>query len=68
MLELDEDFMQRIIVNLISNSIKFCDYNGMIKINVQASYKKVVVSVQDNGIGMEEEFIKDIFNRCSGEK
>ncbi len=63
--ELDEDFMQRIIVNLISNSIKFCDYNGMIKINVQASYKKVVVSVQDNGIGMEEEFIKDIFNRYS---
>lgn len=63
--ELDEDFMQRIIVNLISNSIKFCNYNGMIKINVQASYKKVVVSVQDNGIGMEEEFIKDIFNRYS---
>ena len=26
--ELDEDFMQRIIVNLISNSIKFCNYNG----------------------------------------
>lgn len=63
--ELDEDFMQRIIVNLISNSIKFCNYNGIIKINVQASYKKVVVSVQDNGIGMEEEFIKDIFNRYS---
>ena len=63
--ELDEDFMQRIIVNLITNSIKFCNYNGMIKINVQASYKKVVVSVQDNGIGMEEEFIKDIFNRYS---
>ena len=63
--ELDEDFMQRIIVNLISNSIKFCDYNGMIKINVHASDKKVEVSVQDNGIGMEEEFIKDIFNRYS---
>lgn len=63
--ELDEDFMQRIIMNLISNSIKFCNYNGMIKINVQASYKKVVVSVQDNGVGMEEEFIKDIFNRYS---
>lgn len=63
--ELDEDFMQRIIVNLISNSIKFCNYNGMIKINVRAYYKKVVVSVQDNGIGMEEEFIKDIFNRYS---
>ena len=38
--ELDEDFMQRIIVNLISNSIKFCNYNGMIKINVRAYYKK----------------------------
>ena len=63
--ELDEDFMQRIIVNLISNSIKFCNYNGMIKINVRAYYKKVLVSVQDNGIGMEEEFIKDIFNRYS---
>ena len=63
--ELDDDFMQRIIVNLISNSIKFCDYNGMIKINVHASDKKVEVSVQDNGIGMEEEFIKDIFNRYS---
>lgn len=63
--ELDEDFMQRIIVNLISNSIKFCNYNGMIKINVRAYYKKVLVSVQDNEIGMEEEFIKDIFNRYS---
>ena len=27
--------------------------------------KKVLVKVQDNGIGMEEEFIKDIFNRYS---
>lgn len=63
--ELDEDFMQRIMVNLISNAIKFCNVDGVIKIVVQDCEDKVIVSVEDNGAGMDEKFVKEAFNRYS---
>lgn len=62
---LDEDFMQRIILNLVSNAIKFCNENGFIYVVVSHYENKVSIVVRDNGVGMEPEFINEAFDRYS---
>lgn len=62
-LMVDPEFIQRIIINLISNSIKFIDKKGKIEVNVLSSDTDVKVIVKDNGIGMKESFIEKSFSR-----
>lgn len=61
--EIDVEFMQRIILNLISNSMKFCKENGRIIVRIKNSDEDVIIEIEDNGIGMEKEFIENAFNR-----
>ena len=63
--ELDEEFMQRILLNLVSNAIKFSKNNGKIEIIVKDRVNDVLVQVKDNGIGMPMEFIENAFERYS---
>lgn len=63
--ELDEEFMQRILLNLVSNAIKFSKNNGKIEIIVKDRINDVLVQVKDNGIGMPMEFIENAFERYS---
>ncbi|MBM7835027.1 PAS domain-containing sensor histidine kinase [Clostridium sardiniense] len=58
---LDEEFMQRILLNLISNSIKFTSKNGKIEVGIFENGDLVDLVIQDNGIGMDKEFIDKIF-------
>lgn len=53
------DFI-RLFNNIISNAIKYNDIGGDIKISLEASGK---LTISDTGIGIEEDKIKDIFNR-----
>lgn len=62
---LDDEFMQRIILNLVSNAIKFTKKNGVIEIIIEAKDYTVDVNINDNGIGMEKSFIENAFNRYS---
>lgn len=65
----DSDKMQKIISNLISNAIKFTPENGRITIEVSENQNpsteeiNAEFSIIDNGIGMTEDQLKNIFNR-----
>ncbi|MEJ2477573.1 MAG: histidine kinase dimerization/phospho-acceptor domain-containing protein [Desulfobacterales bacterium] len=49
----DRDRLIQVMVNLISNAVKFCaDDDGRIEIGVTAAPDHVQVSVKDNGIGI----------------
>lgn len=65
---IDEEFMQRIVINLISNAIKFTNQNGKIEVVITNENKEVVINVRDNGVGMDDEFIKNAFKRYSMDK
>ncbi|HEY5525317.1 MAG TPA: HAMP domain-containing sensor histidine kinase [Clostridium sp.] len=62
-LNIDEDFIKRIVINIISNSIKFCKKSGEISVIITTFGEEVVIKFKDNGVGMDEEFAKKAFSR-----
>ncbi len=62
-LYIDKDKMEKIISNLLSNALKFSNKNGHISVSVFKKDSKVEISVVDDGIGIAEQDMKNIFNR-----
>ncbi len=57
----DPDMIERIILNLISNAIKFTDKNGTITVKISEQEKHIMLSVSDTGIGISEKKCSKIF-------
>ena len=58
----DKDRLIQVMVNLISNSIKFCDSDkGVICVDLKAKSNHLKVDVKDNGIGISRKNQKVIF-------
>lgn len=58
----DKKMLNSIIINLISNAIKFSFRGSSIFINLDENSKEsIVISVTDFGIGMPEELMKNLF-------
>ena len=56
-------FLNSVVLNLLTNAIKFSSENATIQVNVsQVADNKVSISVRDFGIGMPESIIENIFN------
>jgi signal transduction histidine kinase/DNA-binding response OmpR family regulator len=63
MMDFDEEMLQQIFSNLISNAIKFTEANGKIQVKVSANDTLLQVEVEDSGIGIDTDEIKNIFDR-----
>ena len=59
----DKAGIERVILNILSNSIKYTEPNGIIKIYVGFVYNDAYVKIIDNGIGIPEEDLSRIFER-----
>jgi len=59
----DPEIIQRIVLNLISNAIKFSNVGDEIFVDVKDRNDFVEISVKDNGIGIEKNNLDTIFNR-----
>lgn len=59
----DADAIERVMYNLVHNAIKFTPENGRIKITTKAQKDKVLVSVRDNGTGIEKDELDMIWER-----
>lgn len=57
----DPDMIERILLNLISNAIKFTDKNGTISVIIKESENNIVLIVKDTGIGIADEKLNKIF-------
>ncbi|MDB5232418.1 MAG: domain S-box protein [Chitinophagaceae bacterium] len=60
---IDRHFLKNIVINLVSNSIKFTDESGVIKISSTIDNNDFILSVEDNGIGISEEDQQHSFER-----
>lgn len=59
----DEELLEQVWMNIISNAVKFSHENGTIKIYLSSSDDLVSVSIVDNGIGMSEDTIHHIYDK-----
>jgi PAS domain S-box-containing protein len=58
----DADMLKTILLNLISNAIKFTNSGGKITINAEEKPENVMISVSDNGIGIPPDDLIKLFN------
>lgn len=58
----DSEKLERIMLNLLSNSIKFTKSGGKINVNVYTKDDSIFISVKDTGIGIPQDMIEKIFD------
>ncbi len=59
----DKDSIERVIINLLHNAVKFSNENGRIILETVKNKEKVLISVKDTGIGISDDDIKRIWDR-----
>lgn len=59
----DSDAIERVIINLLHNAVKFSNDGGIIKISVEYFKEKLLVTIEDNGIGIDSDEISLIWDR-----
>ncbi len=58
----DNDMLNTVLRNLVSNAIKFTDNGGAININAIENSGNVTISVSDNGIGIAPDDLTKLFD------
>ena len=59
----DRDGIERVVLNILSNSVKYTPKGGTIKIYVGFVYNDAYIKVIDSGVGIPEEDLSRIFER-----
>ncbi len=59
--------IKQILTNLISNAVKYSDKGKIIFIDVNYKNDSLYISVRDEGVGIQEDKLKDIFESFSQE-
>lgn len=59
----DKDDIERVVLNIMTNSIKYTQDGGEIKVYVGFVYNDAYIKIIDNGIGIPEEDLSRIFER-----
>jgi len=62
-LNADKGLLQRVVTNLVSNSLKFTPEGGSVKVILEDKEDRVQISVVDTGVGMPPEYVDKIFDK-----
>jgi signal transduction histidine kinase len=63
--EADEQQMEKAVINILMNSIKFTPDKGIISLSAEKENKTILFKVKDTGIGIDPAFHKQIFESFS---
>jgi signal transduction histidine kinase/ActR/RegA family two-component response regulator len=58
----DREMLKAILRNLITNAIKYTNPNGTINIDAKKTNSGILISVSDNGVGIESERLNKLFD------
>lgn len=64
-LTLDPDQFEKVVLNLLSNALKFTPKGGKITLYVEDKDHTVTLTVEDTGIGIPADMLESIFDRFS---
>ncbi len=59
----DRQKIEQVLINIISNSIKYTKHGGIITVSTSEEGDNVKITVKDNGIGIPEDDLSHIFER-----
>jgi signal transduction histidine kinase len=59
----DGSRLQQVLWNLLSNAVKFTPAGGRVRVYVTREARRVVLVVEDTGIGISAEFLPHVFDR-----
>ncbi|MCL1882888.1 MAG: HAMP domain-containing histidine kinase [Defluviitaleaceae bacterium] len=59
----NEELLHHVWLNLLGNAIKFSESGGTVKISLESKENNAIVKITDNGVGIEEDVKKRIFER-----
>ncbi|MFH0887914.1 MAG: ATP-binding protein [Planctomycetota bacterium] len=62
-IQTDAELLRKAINNIVDNAIKYTSEGGRIEISVTSEAGNVIISVEDNGIGIPEEDLSRVFER-----
>lgn len=62
-IETDKKILRNIVLNVLSNALKYSKEDGLIQISSTVESEKLIIKVQDYGIGIPEEDLPYIFKR-----
>ena len=66
-IKIDQDKFRQVIINLCKNSIEAINEsnraeNGLIMINISQDERKILIKIEDNGVGISENDLAKIYN------
>lgn len=62
-IKVDPEKIQQAIINIIENAIKYTQEAGKVQVRLYSQGKWCIIEVKDNGIGIPESSLKQIFDR-----
>ncbi len=62
-IEADRMHLTNILYNLLDNSLKYNENNPQVTIDLVSKNNKVSLSISDNGIGIDDKYVKQIFDK-----
>lgn len=60
-MDIDKSQIERVMLNLLSNCIKFTNIGGSISVYVYYKFEEIVIKVKDTGVGIPEDKLDLIF-------
>jgi signal transduction histidine kinase/HD-GYP domain-containing protein (c-di-GMP phosphodiesterase class II) len=62
-IDADSDLLKQVFINLITNAVKYSPRGSKVTIGAHEEAVDIVVSVEDNGVGIPEEELEHVFDK-----
>jgi len=62
-LKIDEGLLIQVLVNLISNAVKFSYFDSAINVRIYSEDSKLILTVKDYGMGFDKNQIEELFKK-----
>ena len=59
----DQDRLLQVLINLLNNACQYTAQGGEVRVEAKLENDEMIVSVQDNGVGIPEEHLAHLFTR-----
>lgn len=61
--DINQDKMMQVIDNILNNAIKYSPDGGTITVRLMSTHKELILSIQDQGLGIPQKSISKLFDR-----